>query len=200
MASPKWLKGAFVKTKEVRDEGKLVSIPATKVERRVYAALILAGRPVTNGELAALMNCSKSQASKDVRRIARPSPKAPHRPSGPHQPSPFPPLSLEPRLVLPRGVQCSWLRHTRCPRLSASTFFTGSRNGHHFAGLSSDSHSWTLLYFSQFIPCIRVVAGCSAGISRRQRNVPSRPNACGRRLGDLAGSLRAFSTIARRDT
>ena len=63
---PKWLKSAFVKTKEVRDEDKLVWIPATEVERRVCAALILAGRPVTNGELAALMKCSKSQASKDV--------------------------------------------------------------------------------------------------------------------------------------
>ena len=62
---PKWLKRAFVKTK-VRDEDKLIWIPATEVERRVYAALILAGRPVTNGELAALMKCSKSQASKDV--------------------------------------------------------------------------------------------------------------------------------------
>ena len=63
---PVWLKRALSERKEVRDEEKLVWIPETKVERRVYAALILADRPVTNGELAALMKCSKSQASKDV--------------------------------------------------------------------------------------------------------------------------------------
>ena len=63
---PVWLKKAFSERRKARDEDKLVWIPETEVERRVYAALILAGRPVTNGELAALMKCSKSQASKDV--------------------------------------------------------------------------------------------------------------------------------------
>ena len=57
---------SVLRKKKVRDEDKLVWIPETEVERRVYAALILANRPVTNGELAALMKCSKSQASKDV--------------------------------------------------------------------------------------------------------------------------------------
>ena len=63
---PMWLKRMLLRQKNVRDENRLVWIPETEVERRVYAALILAGRPVTNGELAALMKCSKSQASKDV--------------------------------------------------------------------------------------------------------------------------------------
>ena len=63
---PMWLKKAFSDRKKVSDENKLVWIPETEVERRLYAALILAGKPVTNGELAALMKVSKSQASKDV--------------------------------------------------------------------------------------------------------------------------------------
>ena len=63
---PLWWKKVFSDRKKVSDENKLVWIPETEVERRVYAALILAGKPATNGELAALMKVSKSQASKDV--------------------------------------------------------------------------------------------------------------------------------------
>ena len=63
---PAWMKRLFSERNKIRDENKLVWIPETQVKRRVYAALILAGKPVTNGELAALMKCSKSQASKDV--------------------------------------------------------------------------------------------------------------------------------------
>ena len=59
-----WLRRVI--SRLAHDENKLVWIPGTEVERRVYAALILAGRPVTNGELAVLMRCSKSQASKDI--------------------------------------------------------------------------------------------------------------------------------------
>ena len=63
---PVWLKKVLSDRKTESDESKLGWIPETEVERRVYAALILAGKPVTNGELAALMRVSKSQASKDV--------------------------------------------------------------------------------------------------------------------------------------
>ena len=63
---PTWLKKLYRRGRSTRDVNKLVWIPETDSERRVYAALIIAGRPVTNGELAALMKCSKSQASKDV--------------------------------------------------------------------------------------------------------------------------------------
>jgi len=62
----KWWERFFHERAEEAREQKKEWIPETDTERRVYAALILAGRPVTNGELAALMNCSKSQASKDV--------------------------------------------------------------------------------------------------------------------------------------
>ena len=61
-----WLKKLCCIRRQTQEENKLVWIPATDVERRVYAALILAGKPVTNRQLAALMKCSKSQASKDV--------------------------------------------------------------------------------------------------------------------------------------
>ena len=40
--------------------------PQTDMERAVYAALIVAGKPVTNDELARLMRVSKGQASKCV--------------------------------------------------------------------------------------------------------------------------------------
>ena len=69
---PVWLQRMLVDRLGARDENKLVWIPETEVERRVYAALILAGRPVTNGELATLMRCSKSQASKDVAAVRGP--------------------------------------------------------------------------------------------------------------------------------
>ena len=60
------MKSLCRRPKESLDKNDLVWIPKTDIERRVYAALTLAGKPVTNGELAALMRCSKSQASKDV--------------------------------------------------------------------------------------------------------------------------------------
>ena len=40
--------------------------PQTDMERAVYAALIVAGKPVTNDELARLMRVSKGHASKCV--------------------------------------------------------------------------------------------------------------------------------------
>lgn len=47
-------------------EARLIWTPVTDLERQVYAAMILAGRPVTNAELAHLMNVSPGQASKMV--------------------------------------------------------------------------------------------------------------------------------------
>lgn len=44
-------------------------VPKTDTERAVLAALILAGKPVTNDELANLMGVSKSEASKRVSMI-----------------------------------------------------------------------------------------------------------------------------------
>ena len=44
-------------------------VPKSETERAVLAALILAGRPVTNDELAQFMGCSKSEASKRVSQI-----------------------------------------------------------------------------------------------------------------------------------
>ena len=44
-------------------------MPKTDTERAVLAALILAGNPVTNDELATLMDVSKSEASKRVSAI-----------------------------------------------------------------------------------------------------------------------------------
>ena len=63
---PAWVKSLCRRPTEGLDKNVLVWIPKTDIERRVYAALTLAGRPVTNSELAGLMRCSKSQASKDV--------------------------------------------------------------------------------------------------------------------------------------
>ena len=40
--------------------------PQTDLERAVYAALIVAGKPVTNDELARLMRVSKGESSKRV--------------------------------------------------------------------------------------------------------------------------------------
>ncbi len=47
-------------------EARLIWKPVTDLERQVYAAMILAGRPVTNAELARLMNVSPAEASKRV--------------------------------------------------------------------------------------------------------------------------------------
>ena len=53
--------------KPERAELKPVGLPATEVERAVYAALILAGEPVNNRRLAELMGCSPGEASKRVK-------------------------------------------------------------------------------------------------------------------------------------
>ena len=44
-------------------------MPATEIERAVFAALILAGEPVNNRRLAELMGCSPGEASKRVARL-----------------------------------------------------------------------------------------------------------------------------------
>ncbi len=54
---------------KVEDLGLRVWTPVTDLERTVYAAMILAGRPVTNAELARLMDCSPGEASKRVKAL-----------------------------------------------------------------------------------------------------------------------------------
>ena len=43
--------------------------PVSDLERTVYAAMILAGRPVTNAELARFMNVSAGEASRRVKAL-----------------------------------------------------------------------------------------------------------------------------------
>jgi len=43
--------------------------PATDLERSVFAAMVLAGRPVTNRELAHFMGCSPGESSKRVKAL-----------------------------------------------------------------------------------------------------------------------------------
>jgi len=61
------LREALVKPKVAQDEGPSW-MPATEVERAVYAALIIAGEPINNGRLAE-MGCSPGEASKRVTRL-----------------------------------------------------------------------------------------------------------------------------------
>ena len=46
-----------------------IQTPSSDLDRRVFVAMILAGRPVTNAELARLMGCSPGEASKRVRAL-----------------------------------------------------------------------------------------------------------------------------------
>lgn len=59
------------RTPEVQtpDEASVEWRPVTDLERTVYAAMILAGRPVTNAELARFMRCSPGEASKRVKAL-----------------------------------------------------------------------------------------------------------------------------------
>lgn len=52
-----------------RNSTPSVWMPRTEVERTVYAALILAGEPVNNLKLAALMGVSPSEASRRVSQL-----------------------------------------------------------------------------------------------------------------------------------
>ena len=61
-----WSKG---KTRLERADLNPAWMPATEVERAVYAALVLAGEPVNNRRLAELMGCSPGEASKRVARL-----------------------------------------------------------------------------------------------------------------------------------
>jgi DNA-binding Lrp family transcriptional regulator len=47
----------------------LVWKPVSNLERAVFAAMILAGRPVTNAELARLMGVSPGECSKRVKEL-----------------------------------------------------------------------------------------------------------------------------------
>lgn len=53
----------------VEDIGPPVWPPVTDLERTIYAAMILAGRPVTNTELGQLMDCSPGEDSKRVKAL-----------------------------------------------------------------------------------------------------------------------------------
>jgi hypothetical protein len=55
-------KAAQVMARSEAGEQKPVWLPATEIERAVYAALILAGEPVNNRRLASLMGCSPGEA------------------------------------------------------------------------------------------------------------------------------------------
>ena len=46
--------------------GPITWTPRTDLERAVFAAMVLAGRPVTNAELARLMGVSPPEASKRI--------------------------------------------------------------------------------------------------------------------------------------
>ena len=61
-----WSKG---KTKPKRADLSQAWMPATEVERAVFAALVLAGEPINNRRLAELMGCSPGEASKRVARL-----------------------------------------------------------------------------------------------------------------------------------
>jgi chromosome segregation and condensation protein ScpB len=53
----------------VDELGPVTWTPVTDLERTVYAAMILAGRPVTNAELARFMRCSLGEVSKRVKAL-----------------------------------------------------------------------------------------------------------------------------------
>ena len=57
------------KTKPKRADLSRAWMPATEIERAVYAALILAGEPVNNRRLAELMDCSPGEASRRVAQL-----------------------------------------------------------------------------------------------------------------------------------
>ena len=57
------------KTKPKRADLSRAWMPATEIERAVFAALILAGEPINNRRLAELMGCSPGEASKRVARL-----------------------------------------------------------------------------------------------------------------------------------
>jgi uncharacterized membrane protein len=58
------------KSKQEQQQGEVpVWTPVSDLERTVYAAMILAGRPVTNAELARFMNVSAGEASRRVKAL-----------------------------------------------------------------------------------------------------------------------------------
>lgn len=64
-----WRKLAEMRERRKREAGRAEQAwaPQTDMERAVYAALLVAGKPVTNDELARLMRVSKGEASKRVK-------------------------------------------------------------------------------------------------------------------------------------
>jgi uncharacterized membrane protein len=65
------LAGAWSRRKATPETAELkpVWVPRTDLERAVYAALIVAGKPVSNDELARLMRISKGESSRRVAQL-----------------------------------------------------------------------------------------------------------------------------------
>ena len=64
--------GALQRRKPKQQEIEVLTrvwTPASDLERTVYAAMILAGRPVSNAELARFMNVSPGEASRRVKAL-----------------------------------------------------------------------------------------------------------------------------------
>ncbi len=57
------------KAKPETVELKPVWVPQTEMERAIYAALLVAGKPVTNDELARLLQLSKGETSRRVAQL-----------------------------------------------------------------------------------------------------------------------------------
>ncbi|MFZ0708640.1 MAG: hypothetical protein WAM53_01240 [Terrimicrobiaceae bacterium] len=57
------------KAKPETAELKPVWVPTTDMERAVYAALLVAGKPITNDELARLLRLSKGETSRRVAQL-----------------------------------------------------------------------------------------------------------------------------------
>ena len=66
----------------VDELGPVTWTPVTDLERTVYAAMILAGRPVTNAELARFMRCSLGEVSKRVKALEGCDQEGTHRKRG----------------------------------------------------------------------------------------------------------------------
>ena len=70
---PVWLARLFRRKPKVEIlqpvEQTVMWTPVSDLERQVFAAMILAGRPVTNAELARLMGVSPGQSSKMVSQL-----------------------------------------------------------------------------------------------------------------------------------
>jgi hypothetical protein len=65
----RWFHKVDVPPAVLHETKDVVWKPATDLERSVFAAMVLAGRPVSNGELARFMGVSPGEASKRVKAL-----------------------------------------------------------------------------------------------------------------------------------